>query len=165
MRKLLLAFSLGLVALGVGAKEKAPEVQLVSVIGEGVGNGGRPMLTVTMEAKKTDKITTNDLRNAAVRAVLFNGWGDASNTAAYDASTSHPSICGSADVEAQHADYFADFFNSGDAAKYADLVDDTRKVKKVGKLFQVSQSLIINVKDLRAKMEKDKVVRSLRTGW
>lgn len=146
------------------AMAKEPEVMEVSIQGEGVGNGGRPILTVTCSAKKADKVTEDDIRRCAVRGVLFRGYSDKSNTSNFDASTSHPAIVG-ADKESSYADYFNDFFNSGAANSYVDLIDDTRKVMKAGKVYHVSQTVQVNVPDLRKKLEKDGIVRSLRSGW
>lgn len=146
------------------AMAKEPEVMEVSIQGEGVGNGGRPILTVTCSAKKADKVTEDDIRRCAVRGVLFRGYSDKSNTSNFDASTSHPAIVG-ADKESSYADYFNDFFNSGAVNSYVDLIDDTRKVMKAGKVYHVSQTVQVNVPDLRKKLEKDGIVRSLRSGW
>ena len=134
------------------AMAKEPEVMEVSIQGEGVGNGGRPILTVTCSAKKADKVTEDDIRRCAVRGVLFRGYSDKSNTSNFDASTSHPAIVG-ADKESSYADYFNDFFNSGAANSYVDLIDDTRKVMKAGKVYHVSQTVQVNVPDLRKKLE------------
>ena len=163
MKKLML--TLGCVMfMAAAAMAKEPEVMEVSIQGEGVGNGGRPILTVTCSAKKADKVTEDDIRRCAVRGVLFRGYADKSNTSNFDASTSHPAIVG-ADKESSYADYFNDFFNSGAANSYVDLIDDTRKVMKAGKVYHVSQAVQVNVPDLRKKLEKDGIVRSLRSGW
>ena len=163
MKKIMLMLScIMLMAGAVMAKE--PEVMEVSIHGEGVGNGGRPLLTVTCSAKKADKVTEDDIRRCAVRGVLFRGYADKSNTNSFDASTSHPALVG-ADKESAYADYFNDFFNSGAANSYVDIIDDTRKVMKAGKVFHVSQTVQVNVPDLRKKLEKDGIVRSLRSGW
>ena len=53
------------------AKEKTPDVVDVSVAGEGIGNGGRPLIVATCSAKKADKVTDSDLRRCAVRGVMF----------------------------------------------------------------------------------------------
>lgn len=165
MKKLLMILACVLMCVTAEAKEKTPDVVDVSVAGEGIGNGGRPLIVATCSAKKADKVTDSDLRRCAVRGVMFKGWADKSNTQSFDASTNHPAICGNADVETMHADYFKDFFDSGEAIKYADVVADTRKVMKSGKLYHVSQIVTVNVSALRAKLEKDGIIKSLRTGW
>lgn len=163
MKKCIMMLAYMLVFMFASAKD--PEVTDVSVSGEGVGNGGRPVLTVTCAAKKADKVTDNDLRRCAVRNVLFNGWVDKSNTSSFDASVNHPAVAGNPDVETQHADYFADFFASGEAGKYVDILPDTRKVMKSGKVYHVSQMVSVNVPALRQKLERDNIVKSLRSGW
>lgn len=147
------------------SKDKAPEVQEISIVGEGIGNGGRPVLVVTCAAKKADKVTFDELCRCAVRCVLFKGWADKSKSASYDSSVSHPALAGNPDVEAQHIDYFNDFFSSGEASKYVDIVEDTRKVTKSGKQYQVSQMVTVNVPALRSKLERDNIIKSLKSGW
>lgn len=143
---------------------KDPDVTEVSLVGEGIGNGGRPVIVVTCGAKKTDKVTDDAIRRCAVHGILFRGYADKSNTASYDASTSHPALL-DADKEAGYADYFNDFFSSGAYNTYVDILPDTRKVMKSGKLYHVSQAVQVNVPALRKKLEKDGVIRSLKSGW
>ena len=68
-------------------------------------------------------------------------------------------------MEIQHTDYFNDFFISGEAAKYVDIVEDTRKVTKSGKVYLVSQTVSVNVPALRSKLERDNIIKSLKSGW
>ena len=147
------------------AGAKGPDVTYVSIVGEGVGNGGKPQLTATCAAKKADKVKDDDLRICAVRGVIFNGWADISKASSFQASANHPSLAGGPDAETQHADYFADFFSSGEALKYAEVIADTRKVSKSGKIYHVSQLVTVNVPALRAKLVKDNIIGDLRQGW
>lgn len=163
MKKIMMMLAFVLVCMVAGAKDS--EVVDVSITGEGVGNGGRPTITATCSAKKANKVTDDDIRRCAVRGVLFKGWTDKSNTSAYDASSNHPPIAGSADRETMNADYFADFFGSGEAIKYVDILPDTRKVSKNGKVYYVSQMVSVNVSELRKKLERDGITKSLKTGW
>ena len=140
---------------------KAPEVTLVSIEGEGVGNGGRPLLTVTCSAKKADKVTDDELRRCAVSGILFRGYSDRSRSGMIDSSTNHQALCKS-DAEAAHADYFQDFFEGGAANSFVDIVPDTRKVTRNWKNYYVSQSVRVNVPALRKKLEKDGIIKSLR---
>ncbi|MDE5786831.1 MAG: hypothetical protein K2H98_09890 [Duncaniella sp.] len=163
MKRLIMMLLCGIIAVGA-VFAKGPEVTEVSVEGEGVGNGGRPILVVTCAAKKADKVTPDDLRRCAVRGVLFKGYADKSNTSSFDASTSHPALL-SPDKEAGNADYFNDFFSSGAYNSYVDILSDTRKVTKAGKEYYVSQAVQVNVPALRKKLEKDGIIRSLKSGW
>lgn len=163
MKKLFMMLAAMLMFVAAGAKE--PEVTDVSIQGQGVGNGGRPIILATCSAKKADKVTDSDLRRCAVRGVLFKGWVDANSVGGMDTSTNHPAVAGNPDVETQHADFFKDFFESGEANNYADIVPDTRKVMKNGKLYNVSAKVVVNVPALRAKLERDHIIKSLRTGW
>lgn len=163
MRKLFVMMVCAIMSIGV-VMAKAPEVTEVSIAGEGVGNGGRPILIVTCAAKKADKVTDDDLRRCAVRGILFRGYADKSNTSSYDASTSHPALL-SPDAEAGYADYFNDFFESGAYNSYVDVLPDTRRVMKSGKVFHVSNAVQINVPALRKKLEKDGIIKSLKSNW
>ena len=115
--------------------------------------------------QKADKVTAAEICNSAVRAVLFKGWVDKSKSSSFDSSVNHPAIAGNPDVEIQHTDYFNDFFISGEAAKYVDIVEDTRKVTKSGKVYLVSQTVSVNVPALRSKLERDNIIKSLKSGW
>lgn len=163
MKKLFMLFAAVMVCLTAGAK--SPQVEDVSVVGESAGNGGRPIVLVTCAAKKAGDVTDADLCRCAIRCMLFKGWTDESKSAGFDSSVNHPAIAGNPDVETQHADYFADFFASGQASNYASVIPDTRKVMKTGKMFYVSQMVTVNVPDLRKKLEKDNIIKSLRSGW
>ncbi len=163
MKKILLILTYFLMVYGV-VIAKTPEVTEVSIIGEGVGNGGRPIVVVTCAAKKADKVTDDDICRCVVHSILFRGYADQSNTLSFDASTSHPALI-DADKEAAYADYFNDFFESGNYNTYVDIIEDTRKVMKVGKVYHVTQAVQINIPVLRKKLEKDGIIRSLKTGW
>lgn len=163
MKKLLM-FLICTLMMSAASFAKAPQVTVVSVVGEGVGNGGRPVLAVTCASKKATDVNDAAIAVNALRGVMFRGYSDASKSSSFDSSTNHPALVG-ADNEAAHADYFADFFNSGAASSYVDILPDTRKVSKVGKEYHVTQIVQVNVPDLRKKLEKDGIIRSLRTGW
>ena len=163
MKRLLLIISLVVMVCG-NMMAKEPEVTEISISGEGIGNGGRPILTVTCAAKKADKVTDSEICRCAVRGVLFRGYADSSNTSSFDASTSHPALV-DPDQEAGHADYFNDFFSTGAYNTYVDILPDTRHIMKAGKVYHVSQSVQVNVPALRKKLEKDGIIRSLKSGW
>ena len=100
-----------------------------------------------------------------MRAVLFKGWVDKSKSSSFDSSVNHPAIAGNPDVEIQHTDYFNDFFISGEAAKYVDIVEDTRKVTKSGKVYLVEPDGFCECSALRSKLERDNIIKSLKSGW
>lgn len=163
MKKLYLILTCLFVCLSVCAKD--PEVTVVSVVGENMGNGNRPIVRATCAAKKADKVTDKDLCLAAVRCLLFDGWSENKDAYGIDVSAQHPAIAGNPDVETAHADFFNDFFNSGEYLKYSSVIPDTRKVMKSGKLFNVSSLVNVNAPALRQKLERDNIIKSLRSGW
>lgn len=158
--------ALALIApINVIAKEKAPEVAVVNVYGEGIGNGSSAVLNVTCAAKKADKVTDNDLRREAIRAVLFKGWVDKNKSSNGNASSKHPAITGGADNESLFADYYADFLKDGNLENYANIVPEHRRVVKAGKVYHVSGLVTVNVPALSKKLEKDGMIKSLKSGW
>ncbi|MBD5206927.1 MAG: hypothetical protein HDS79_01450 [Bacteroidales bacterium] len=163
MKRFFLFLIAALITFGT-AIAKDPEVTEVALVGEGVGNGGRPIVLVTCAAKKADKVTDQDIRRCALRGILFRGYADKSNTTSYDASTSHPALL-TPDQEAGHADYFNDFFANDAYNAYVDIIPDNRKVMKAGKVYHVTQAVQVNVPGLRKKLEKDGIIRSLKSGW
>ena len=166
MKKLIVMLVCAVMACGVAMAKgpKEPEVTEVSLVGEGVGNDGKPLMVVTCAAKKADKVTDDEIRRCAVHGIIFRGYSDKSNSKFFDASTSHPALL-PADQEAGNADYFTDFFGSGAYNTYVDIIPDTRRVMKNGKQYYVSQTVVINVPALRKKLENDGMLKSLKSGW
>lgn len=162
MKKLIFAFACALLALASMAK--APVVTDVSCSGEGVGSRGRVVVRATCSAKKAADVTDADLIRCAVRAIMFQGWNDANSMGGYDVSASHGALCGNPDVETQHADYFADFFAANEQSNYAQVLPDTRKVLKSGKVYNVSALVSINSKALRQKLERDHIIKKFGEG-
>lgn len=163
MKKIFPFIACLLACIAVMAKD--PVVTDVSIIGEGNGNGGSTILTVTCSAKKADKVTDADIAKSAIRGVLFKGWADKSTSKSFDSSTNHPPIAGSPEVENQHFDYFRSFFDTNAAMSYVSILPDTRKVMKNGKVYHVSQMVSVNTSELRKKLERDNIIKSLRKGW
>lgn len=158
MKRLLfiaLAFAL---CVGSYAKEKEPEVTDISVVCERAGQSGMQLLAVTCEAKKADKVTNAALINCAIRITLFRGYTSANGV------TFKP-LCPDPDVKNTRADYFNDFFNSNVPENYGEVIVDTRKVVKVGKMYRVTQNVNLNVGGLRKKLEKDGIIKALGSGW
>lgn len=149
----------------ITASAKDPEVTDIAMVGKGVGNANRPTLLVTCAAKKADKVTDLDLCRCAVRGILFQGWTDDVKTGGYETSAFHPALTSGPDAEVEHADFFNDFFSSGDVTKYATVLPDTRKVVKNGKVFHVSGMVTVNVPALRKKLESSNIIKTLKSGW
>lgn len=162
MRKLLFVFASVMITLASLAK--APVVTDVSCSGEGVGRGGRVIVRATCSAKKAADVTDADLIRCAVRAIMFQGWTDGNSMGGYDVSASHNALCGNPDVETQHADYFADFFAANAQSSYAQVLEDTRKILKVGKVYNVSALVSVNSKALRQKLERDHIIKKFGEG-
>lgn len=167
MRKLLTLAVMLIVAVSAPsafAKDKTPDVSEAYLEGAGAGNNGSANVRVTIVAKKADKVTDKQLAEAAVNAILFKGYDDATNTLS-GTSTRHAPMAGSPAAKTQHSDFFTPFFANGDYMNYVQFVEHTRRVAKYGKQFKVSVQLTINTALLRQDLEKQGVIRGLNSGW
>jgi hypothetical protein len=68
-----------------------------------------------------------------------------------------------------HKDYFDDFFNEGLYNNYSrvalnDYVEQNSLIK-VGKLYKIGKIVVISYNDLRKKLETDKVIKGLDSGF
>lgn len=144
----------------LGAKKNEPSYSQEFLEGAGQGNSGSANVRVTVVCKKPDKVTDGDLGNAAIHAILFKGYDDSSNTLG-GRSTRHAPLAGSMTKETEHADFFKNFFESGNALAYVKFIDHTRRVAKYGKESKVSVECNIDVVQLRKDLEKQGVIDGL----
>lgn len=69
-------------------------------------------------------------------------------------------------VEAQHADFFKDFFKEDGIAKnYVSIVNGSRQVTKSGKKYRVSSVVTVNKEQLHSDLEKAGIIKGLNTGF
>lgn len=138
--------------IGAYAKDKNDGKLNYEISQAGVGNQGTYMVKVTVISK--DKNVSDDLiARCAVHGALFRGIG-----------TTGP-IAGSAAAEAQHADYFQNFFApNGPARNYVAEVSAQREVLKVNKKeYRVTKLVSINKDQLRKDLEAAGVIRGLNS--
>lgn len=143
---------------------KSPGVPEYQIVGDGQTLSGVAMVKVSVVAKKADKVTQQMLINAAVHGVLFKGYAQSPTESNYVESASFPPLAG-AEAEVQHADFFNDFFAGGNAESYAQFVDDTRRVVKVGKEYKVTQTVAVRASDLKKILSKQGIIKTLGAGW
>ncbi len=75
-------------------------------------------------------------------------------------------MAGSAANEAQHADFYKDFFSdSGSASDFASIVVDSRKVVKSGKEYRVTMTISVHKEELRSYLESLGILKSLNFGF
>jgi hypothetical protein len=126
---------------------------------EGNGNGvqGTYLVKVSLLSKKNNP-NSSELARCAVHGVLFRGFSNPEQH-----QTQKP-LAGSAAVEAQHADYFNQFFADGGAfQKYVAEVSGSRHVVKVGKQYRVTATVTVNKDLLRKDLEDAGVLKGLNS--
>lgn len=138
--------------IGATAKDKNDGKLNYEISQAGVGNQGTYAVKVTVISK--DKKVSDDLiARCAVHGALFRGVG------------SKGPIAGSAAAEAQHADYFQNFFApNGPARNYVSEVSPQRDVLKVNKKeYRVTKIVSINKDQLRKDLEAAGVIKGLNS--
>ncbi len=129
------------------------------IIGAGTGSQGTYLIDVTVISKKSNP-DDNILKRAAVHGVLFKGFSNKVHR-----QIQKP-LAGSAANEAQHADFYKDFFSdSGSASDFASIVVDSRKVVKSGKEYRVTMTISVNKEELRSYLESLGILKILNSGF
>ncbi len=165
MKKLILfLMALTIFAAPAGAKKNdqglVDEYQLT---GAGMTSDNAQQVVVSILSKKKD-VSDAQLGAAAVHGVLFRDYDDATNSG-FGSVASHRAIMGSPSAEAQHIEFFEPFFRNGDCNKYVQIVGDSRRVVKSGKLWKVSATVRVNTTTLRKDLKKQGLVKNLGSGW
>lgn len=140
------------------------EMPQYQVEGAGTTSQGAQQVLVTIVTKKKDNVTDLDLEKAAVHAVLFRDYDDATN-AGFGSVASYKAIMGSPTAEAEYIDFFKPFFDNGDFENYCQLVGDSRRVVKAGKEWKVSAIVRVNTLTLKKDLKKQGLVKNLGSGW
>lgn len=125
---------------------------------EGVETGqqGTYLVKVYVYSKKSS-VTTEEFKYAAVHGVIFRGgtgkgFGAQRPIAPPEAQT-------------QHADYFNAFFNNGDYAAYAQVVNPVADRVKIGKEYKIAATVSVSKDALRKTLEGAGVIRNLNSGF
>ena len=160
--KLLNLITIFIIALTISfstdAKQK-DQILNYDIEGAGTGAQGTYMVKVTVISK--DKKPKEDLiKRSAVHGVLFRGF------ASKEMRQNQKPLAGSATNEAQHADFYKDFFEeNGTATAYAQIVTGSREVVKAGKEYRVSDVVIVNKDQLLKDLQAAGVIRGLNSGF
>lgn len=143
--------------LTMNAKKAADEIPPYEIKGGGTGTQGTYLVEVTVTTK--DKNVSDDvLKRAAVHGVLFRGFSDTVSR-----KTQKP-LAGSAANEAQHADFYKEFFSSnGNAASFANIVSGSRRIVKADKQYQVTAMVQVNKENLIKYLQDVGVVKGLNS--
>lgn len=136
------------------AENKFPEYEI-----SGAGTGAQGTYLVKVSVLTKDKKPANSvLTRAAVHGVLFHGFSNK------ELRQNQKPLAGSASIEAQHSDYFNNFFADGGAyTNYVETVSGSREVVKSGKQYKISAIVTVNKDQLRKDLEAAGVIRGLNS--
>ncbi|MCM1290421.1 MAG: hypothetical protein NC207_00620 [Bacteroides sp.] len=124
--------------------------------GAGTASEGSYLVKVTV-ITKDKKLSDTELKKAAVKGVLFRGFNNPATRV-----TQKP-LAGSM-AEAQHVDFFKEFFTSS-AANYASIVSGSRQVVKSGKEYRVSAIVSVSKEQLLKDLQTAGIVKGLNSAF
>ena len=139
----------------LGAKSRITDTRY-DIEGVETGQRGTYLVKVYVYSKKSS-VTTEEFKFAAVHGVLFRGF------AAKGFGTQKP--IAKPETESQHADFFHAFFNNGDYAAYAQVVNPVADRIKIGKEYKIAATVSISKDELRKTLEGAGIIRSLNSGF
>lgn len=118
---------------------------------------GTYVVKISIFTKKKN-VDADELARAAVHGVLFRG---------FSGQRSHQKpLARTAAAEAQHAEYFKNFFApNGTARSYTHEVGGSRQVVKSGKQYRTTAVMVVEKDQLRRDLEKAGVLGGLNTGF
>lgn len=159
------AFAIAMLLPAAASAKKNDEkiVPEYQVEGAGSTSDNAKLVRVYILSKKKD-VTDDQLGRCAVHAVLFRDIDDTAN-AGYGSIASHKAIMRTPAAEAQHIEFFEPFFRNGDCNRYVQVVDDSRRVVKVGKQYKTSAEVRVNTTQLKKDLKSQGMVKDLGSGW
>lgn len=160
-RTLILTVMVAFLAIFCAEAKKSKEDNKLKyeIEGAGTATDGNYLVKITLDTK--DKNVEDDvLKRAAVHGVLFRGF---SNT---EKRQSQKPLAGSPANEAQHIDFYKEFFDDGGTASaYASIIGNSRSVMKSGKRYKVSAIVTVSKESLRKYLEEMGVIRGLNSAF
>lgn len=161
MRKVLLCaiFILGLCVSQADAKKIEDAHPQYEIIGAGTGTQGSYLVEVSV-ISKNKTVSDTQLISAAVHGVLFRGFSNPNGR------NSQKPLAGSPANEAQHADFYKDFFSDNGLSKnFGTVVKGTRSITKAGKEYRVSATVSVEKETLLKFLQEAGVIRSLNSAF
>ena len=129
-----------------------------AIEGAGTGVQGTYLVKVTMDAKKVEDATDQELTKCAVHGVLFRGFESAGNR-----QHQRP-LADSALIETQNAGFFNHFFRQP-YQQYGQAETTSRSVTKMGKnLFKVTATVSVKCDQLRKDLMTQGVLKADQLG-
>ncbi len=130
---------------------------------ECAGNGAQGsylvrVWTYTKNAKSSNAI--NQCKKNAVHGIIFKGYTGGNGCVAQRPLAATPG------VEAEHAEYFKQFFaDGGEFLKYVQVTDGTQETVKFGREYKVGVVVTVAKDALRKALEQAGIIRSLGSGF
>lgn len=124
---------------------------------EGVETGQQGTYLVKVYVYSKSSVTTEEFKYAAVHGVIFRGFAGKGFGA--QKPIAKP------EAQTQHADFFNAFFNNGDYAAYAQVVNPVADRVKVGKEYKIAATVSVSKDELRKTLEGAGVIRNLNSGF
>ena len=139
----------------LGAKSRITDTRY-DIEGVETGQQGTYLVKVYVYSKKSS-VTTEEFKFAAVHGVIFRGFAGKGFGA--QKPIAKP------EAQTQHADFFNAFFNNGDYAAYAQVVNPVADRVKIGKEYKIAATVSVSKDELRKTLEGAGVIRSLNSGF
>lgn len=125
-----------------------------------IGQPGELVVKVWYYSKKAN-VNESVFRKCAINGIMFKGLNDSGRI-----KGRKPLVV---DGYENHKDYFDNFFKNGEYQKYARISMDgyveQDSLVKIGKTYKIGKIVIISFNELRAKLESDKIIKGLNTGF
>ncbi|GHV34821.1 hypothetical protein FACS1894178_3100 [Bacteroidia bacterium] len=161
----LLLLIVGLFTLSATAQKKKAAKDMAQwryeIEAAGVGIQGTYQIKVWNFSKKAN-IAIEQAKKNAVHGVIFRGF-----IANDKVRTGQKPLAASPSLEAEHADFFKDFF--ADGGKYLKFVTNSAngatELIKIGKEYKVGVIVNVNVNELRKDLEAAGIIRGLSNGF
>lgn len=156
-RLLTLLCVVALIAGSASAKGLNDLIISYEIEGAGTGTQGTYLVKVTIVKKKATDVEL-PLKLAAVHGVLFRGFTG-------ERQVQKP-LAGDAAAEAEHLEFYTDFFDeTGSAKNYATVISGSTTTAKVNKNYQITATLSVQKEALRKYLEDQGVIKSLTSAF
>lgn len=125
-----------------------------------IGQPGTLVVRTWCYSKKP-KIADDVFMECAIKGILFKGLNDSGRMKGRKALVE--------DGSNNNKNYFDSFFKNGEYLNYARIALDgyveQNSLIKVGKGYKVAKIVVISYNELRIKLEKDKIIKGLNSGF
>ncbi len=150
---------LSLLVSPIEAKKIEDGVPHYEIAGAGTAIQGSYLVDISV-LSKNKTVSDQQLISAAVHGVLFRGFSNPNGRGF------QKPLAGSASNEAQHADFYKDFFSATGLSKnYGNVINGSRSITKVGKEFRVSAKVTVEKEVLIKYLQEAGVVKSLNSAF